>query len=186
MSNYESVNKMAENLIAAKDPAIALAEVCVQSYATLRQVAPDIADETMCSLGGARNPFVSMIQQVAQVTDSNSARVALCLVMTRKGLKNPHEHDLKTASKRLSMSAYAGLADACAIYPRETFGEAVQRISGLCKQAGIKIGEVVGATGVPRNTIYAWSAGTRTPRAIKQERYCEATANLLHAKAVKR
>lgn len=186
MVDSETIKKTAEDLVTAKDPAIALAEVCVQAYATLRQVAPDVADETMCSLGGARNPFVSMIRQVAQVTDNNSARVALCLVMTRKGIKNPHEQDLKTVAKKLDMSAYAGLADACTIYPRETFGEAVQRISGLCKKAGIKIGAIVDATGVPRNTIYAWSAGSRTPRTIKQERYCEAAADLLHAKAVKR
>lgn len=186
MVHTESIKQMAEDMVTMNDPAIALAEVCVQTYATLRQVKPKVADETMNSIGGARNPFVSMLRTVAQVTDNNHARAALCLVMTKKGLHNPHANDLKVVAKKLDMSPYAGLATACVVYPREEFADTVKRISNLLKQAKIKMPDMVEKSGFPRNTIYAWSTSSRTPRTVKQERYCDAAAQLLHAKAVKR
>lgn len=186
MGNTETIIKLAEDMVARDDPAIHAAEVCIQAYATLRQVAPDTADDAICSMGAARNPFVAMMNKVAAVTDRDGARAAVCLVMTKKGMSNPHARELKPTARKLNMPEFAGLAAACKLYPRESFADAVTRMTKLCKKAKIKIGAIVNASGVPRNTIYAWGTGSRSPRPFKQEKFCDDVAGLLHEKAIAR
>ena len=173
------------HMAACKHPALFVAEACVQTYAAMKQVSGDLADEVMRNLGNSRNAFLGMVAYVARTCPTYEARVAVCAVLTRKNMPNPMRRELMHAVSELPISEDAGLAVGCAPLPNESLRDGVRRMINLLKRMDIGTETYAQRIGVAQNTLYQWASGNRKPYAKRAVRVYRAAAELANEKVTK-
>jgi DNA-binding transcriptional MerR regulator len=172
-------------MIAQDHPALVVAEVCVQSYAAMKQTCKQgLGDEVMCNLGNGRNAFTGMVAYVSKTCTTEEAKIAVCGVLTHKKMPNPMRNELKHAAANMSTTPRPGIAAGCRRLYKETDIEALKRMLKLLKRVGSGVKEYAEHLGVQPNTIYQWTASNRRLTRQKRSRIFEAAAEIIERKTM--
>lgn len=156
------------NLIIRDAQSLHIAEAIVRVYVSVYKQNLRLAEQAVKLSGQGKNAFMGMVNIVKNAgVEVKEARLAVGLLLTVYGVRNPLEEQVHEAAKHVKSgdAAFKGIQDSLrSPLVDADFKKQLKKLSATLDNQGVGRIEQTEILGCSTSTLYAWIAGQRKPR----------------------